>query len=116
MRKIEKTYYTIGEVADFLDIPTSTLRYWETQFTILSPSRTPTGRRRYTSNDMEKIRKLYYLVKEKGLKLDAAQAELRRNPSNIDNKFRAIERLRTLKGHLQLMIEAIDDRLRHTSR
>jgi DNA-binding transcriptional MerR regulator len=110
---MNKTYYSIGEVADFLDIPSSTLRYWETQFTILSPSRTPTGRRRYTASDIEKIRKLYYLVKEKGLKLDAAQAELKRNPSNVDNKFRAIERLRTLKGHLQLMIEAIDERLKY---
>ncbi len=108
-----KIYYSIGEVADFLDIPSSTLRYWETQFTILSPSRTPTGRRRYTASDIEKIRKLYFLVKEKGLKLDAAQAELKRNPSNVDNKFRAIERLRTLKGHLQLMIEAIDERLKY---
>ena len=110
---MNKTYYSIGEVADFLDIPSSTLRYWETQFTILSPSRTPTGRRRYTASDIEKIRKLYFLVKEKGLKLDAAQAELKRNPSNVDNKFRAIERLRTLKGHLQLMIEAIDERLKY---
>ncbi|MDE5647161.1 MAG: MerR family transcriptional regulator [Muribaculaceae bacterium] len=112
---MNKTFYTIGEVADFLDIPSSTLRYWESQFRILSPSRSPAGRRRYTATDIEKIRKLYYLVKEKGLKLDAAQAELKRNPSNIDNKFRAIERLRTLKGHLQLMIEAIDDRLKHVS-
>ena len=55
---MNKTYYSIGEVADFLDIPSSTLRYWETQFTILSPSRTPTGRRRYTASDIEKIRKL----------------------------------------------------------
>ena len=110
---MNKTYYSIGEVADFLDIPSSTLRYWETQFTILSPSRTPTGRRRYTASDIEKIRKLYFLVKEKGLKLDAAQAELKRNPSNVDNKFRAIERLRTLKGHLQLMIEVIDERLKY---
>ena len=110
---MNKTYYSIGEVADFLDIPSSTLRYWETQFTILSPSRTPTGRRRYTASDIEKIRKLYFLVKEKGLKLDAAQAELKRNPSNVDNKFRAIERLRTLKGHLQLMIDAIDERLKY---
>ncbi len=112
---MNKTFYTIGEVADFLDIPSSTLRYWESQFRILSPSRSPTGRRRYTTADIEKIRKLYYLVKEKGLKLDAAQAELKRNPSNVDNKFRAIERLRTLKGHLQLMIEAIDERLKHVS-
>lgn len=112
---MNKTFYTIGEVADFLDIPSSTLRYWESQFRILSPSRSPTGRRRYTTADIEKIRKLYYLVKEKGLKLDAAQAELKRNPSNVDNKFRAIERLRTLKGHLQLMIEAIDERMKHVS-
>ena len=103
-----KKFYKIGEVADFLDIPASTLRYWEKQFTILSPTRGMNGQRRYTLEDIEDIRKLYFLVKEKGMKLDAAQAELRKNPDVINNTFRAVERLRTLKAKLQDLIEAMD--------
>lgn len=103
-----KKFFKIGEVADFLDIPTSTLRYWEKQFTILSPTRGRNGQRRYTEEDIEDIRKLYFLVKEKGMKLDAAQQELRKNPNVINNTFRAVERLRTLKAKLQDLIEAID--------
>lgn len=103
-----KRFYKIGEVADFLDIPTSTLRYWETQFKILKPTRGMNGQRRYTPEDVETIRKLYFLVKERGLKLDAAQEELRKNPKVINNTFRAVERLRTLKAKLQDLIEAMD--------
>lgn len=103
-----KKFYTIGEVADFLDIPASTLRYWEKQFTILSPGRAVNGRRRYTVDDIETVRKLYFLVKEKGMKLGAAQEELRKNPKVVNNTFRAVERLRTLKAKLQDLIEAMD--------
>lgn len=103
-----KKFYKIGEVADFLDIPCSTLRYWEKNFTILSPSRGKNGQRRYTTEDMEKIRKIYFLIKEKGMKLEAAQAELKKNPELINNNFRAIERLRGLKAKLEDLIEAMD--------
>lgn len=103
-----KKFYRIGEIADILDIPTSTLRYWESRFTILSPSRGRTGQRRYTEKDIETIKKLYFLVKEKGLKLESAQEELRKNSANIDRTYMAVERLRMLKAKLQLMVEAME--------
>lgn len=103
-----KKFYKIGEIAEFLEIPPSTLRYWESQFKVLSPTRGKTGQRRYTEKDIETIRKLYFLVKEKGLKLDAAQEELRRNPTGVDNTFRAVERLRNLKTKIQDMMRAMD--------
>ncbi|MDE6652873.1 MAG: MerR family transcriptional regulator, partial [Muribaculaceae bacterium] len=45
----------------------STLRYWESQFTIIKPKRTPRGTRLYRSSDIEKIRMVNYLVKERGM-------------------------------------------------
>ena len=105
---MDKLFYKIGDVAEMLGIPCSTLRYWEKQFDMLSPSRAPKGHRRYTPADVEKIRKLYYLVKEKGYKIEAARDELQKNPDVIDYKFRAVERLRTLKAHLQDLIATMD--------
>ena len=103
-----KKFYTIGEVGDFLGIPTSTLRYWEQQFKILAPTRGMTGRRRYTEKDIENVRKIHYLIKERGMKIEAAREELKKNPRGVDNTYRAIERLRTLKSKLQQLIEAMD--------
>lgn len=105
---IGKKFYKIGEIAEILNIPTSTLRYWEKQFKILSPSRGKTGQRRYTEKDIETIRKLNFLVKEKGLKIDAAQEELQKNPSGVDHTFRAVERLRMLRERLLDMIKAME--------
>ena len=67
MTDISKKYYKINEVAEILNIPESTLRYWEKRFTIIKPKRTESGRRMYTPDDIEKIRMVYYLVKERGL-------------------------------------------------
>lgn len=40
----EKLYYSIGELAAFLDVKTSLIRYWEKEFDILKPKKTPRGR------------------------------------------------------------------------
>ena len=83
MTDISKKYYKINEVAEILNIPESTLRYWEKRFTIIKPKRTESGRRMYTPDDIEKIRMVYYLVKERGLKLDAAEEQIRINRSGV---------------------------------
>ena len=100
MRELDKKFYKIGDVSEILGIPESTLRYWETQFTIIKPKRNKKNIRYYTPNDIEIISKVYYLVKEKGLKLDAAQAQIRHNRDGVDKRFDAIEQLKGIKEQL----------------
>ena len=104
---LEKKYYRIREVAEMLNIPVSTLRYWESQFTIIQPKRTDTNRRLYTASDIDDIRLVYYLVKEKGMKLDAAQAEIKRNRSNVSKRVEVIDRLRSIRAELVRMKEEL---------
>ena len=108
MTDISKKYYKINEVAEILNIPESTLRYWEKRFTIIKPKRTESGRRTYTPDDIEKIRLVYYLVKERGLKLDAAEEQIRINRSGVSRRFVAIERLRDIRRQLSALLAAID--------
>lgn len=108
MQELDKKFYKIGDVASILDIPMSTLRYWESQFTIIKPRRNAKNIRFYTPNDIEIIRKVYYLVKEKGLKLDAAQDQIRHNRDGVDKRFEVIERLKTIKHDLQELQAALD--------
>mgnify|MGYP002626459434 CR=1 FL=1 len=108
MRELDKKFYKIGDVSEILGIPESTLRYWETQFTIIRPKRNKKNIRYYTPNDIEIISKVYYLVKEKGLKLDAAQAQIRHNRDGVDKRFDAIEQLKGIRQQLKAFQESLD--------
>lgn len=109
MQELDKKYYKIGDVAQILGIPESTLRYWETQFTIVKPRRNAKNIRFYTPNDIETIRKIHYLVKEKGLKIDAAQAQLRANRDGVDKRFEVVDRLKDIKTQLQQLQQALNN-------
>ena len=104
---LNKKFYKISDVAAILGIPATTLRYWEKEFTIIKPRRNAKNIRFYTPADIETIRKVYYLVKEKGLKLDAAQEQIRRNRANVDKRFEVIERLKGIKQELLGRDEAL---------
>ena len=67
-REISKKYYSIGEVAEKLDLNTSLIRFWESEFEILNPKKNKKGLRKYTQKDIEIIEKIYHLLKNKGLR------------------------------------------------
>jgi len=98
--KLNKKFYRIGDVAEILNVPTSTLRFWEKEFTVIKPKRNTKNIRVYTVKDIETIKMIYYLVKEKGLKLDAAQAMIKRNRDGISKQFEVVERLKGVRQQL----------------
>lgn len=108
MDKLDKMYYRIGDVAEVLGVPASTLRFWEKEFTIIKPKRNAKNVRLYTPKDIETIKMIYYLVKDKGLKLNAAQDEIRRNRDGVDKRFEVVEKLRHVKAELQGLQKALN--------
>ena len=80
-QKNNATYKTIGEVAKELDlidkktglIQTYTLRYWETQFKQIKPSVRAGNRRYYSDKNFKIIKKIKYLLKDKGLTINGAK-------------------------------------------
>ncbi|MBD5224587.1 MAG: MerR family transcriptional regulator [Bacteroidales bacterium] len=110
MAELDKKYYKIKEVADILGLPASTLRFWEKKFTIIKPKRSESGRRYYTPADIERLRMVTYLVKEKGLHLEAAEEQIRHNHANISKRARAVERLREIRRTLVQLLEAANTR------
>lgn len=107
---LDKKYYRIREVASLVELPASTLRFWESQFTIIKPRRNAHGIRLYTPEDVEVIRMIRYLVKEKGLKIDAAQEQIRRNKSNVDRRLDAVTRLKDVRARLSDLLHALSSR------
>ena len=68
-----KPYYRIREVSAMLDIPNSTLRFWEDTFPQLEPDRTPSGQRRYRPEDVEVCKLIKHLLRDKGYSLEYAK-------------------------------------------
>ena len=71
-----KTYYSIGEVSDLAGLKTHVLRYWESQFDVVSPSKRG-GKRVYRMRDIETILLIKHLLYEKRFTLEGARRELK---------------------------------------
>jgi DNA-binding transcriptional MerR regulator len=110
MDSIDKKYYKIREVAEILNLPASTLRFWESRFTIIKPRRNSHGTRFYTPADIETIKMIHYYVKEKGLKLDAAQELIRRNRTGVNRRYEAIARLKSIRETLNELLSSLNSR------
>ncbi len=50
---------------------------------------------------------IHYLVKERGLKLEAAQEQIRNNPKGIEKRHDAVTRLKSIRSTLQEMLDAL---------
>ena len=60
-----KRYYSIGEVAEMFDVSKSLIRFWESEFSLLRPHKNSKGDRRFTPQNIEQMRLIYQLVKER---------------------------------------------------
>lgn len=99
-RDIEKKYYSIGEVADMFKVAASLIRYWEGEFDIIRPKKDKKGNRRYTKDDIQKIKYVYHLVKEKGYTLQGAQEVITSGKQQGFDKVAAIQKLQEIKDFL----------------
>ena len=99
-REIEKKYYSIGEVAEMFKVAASLIRYWEGEFETISPKKDKKGNRRYTKEDIQKIRYVYHLVKEKGYTLQGAQEVIASGKQKGFDKVAALQKLQEIKDFL----------------
>lgn len=99
--KKNKVYYTMGEVAEMFDVNPSLLRYWEQEFDILKPHRNKKGNRLFTPKDVDNIRVIYHLLKERKMKIEVARKYLRDNRKEVDRDTEITERLMHIRAILQ---------------
>lgn len=97
-----KLYYSISEVASMMNVTETLLRYWEKEFPNIKPNKVGRGIRQYTKSDIEQVKKVYHLVKERGMTLQGARDMLKRNKGGeIDRNVDVIERLKDIRAELQ---------------
>lgn len=104
----EKLLYSMGEVSELFDVKPSLLRYWEEQFPTLKPKRNKKGNRLYSPQDVEQLKTIYHLVKERGMTIDGARKALReqRKEGTVARNAQLMERLQRIRS---LLVEVRED-------
>ena len=104
-KPVEKLYYSIGEVSKILQVPVSTIRFWENEFRILKPMKNKKGNRLFTSEDLKNLKIIHHLLKEEGMTLPGARKKLSGKWEETDYKYEINESLRRIK---ELLLELRD--------
>lgn len=79
------------------DVSASLIRYWEQEFDILKPKKNNKGNRLFTPEDLDNLKLIYNLVKERGFTLDGAKKKLKENPEGSVDNHRIRETLLSLR-------------------
>ncbi|MCX6273312.1 MAG: MerR family transcriptional regulator [Bacteroidetes bacterium] len=103
-----KLYYSIGEVAEIFEVNSSLIRFWEKEFPILKPAKNKKGNRLFTKEDIENLRLIFHLVKEKGFTLQGARDWMKNNRKQPATEEKPM--LETLQK-IHAMLEELRDSL-----
>lgn len=96
----EKLYFTIGEVANMLNVNTSLIRFWEKEFTSIKPKKNKKGNRLFTQKDVNNLHLIYHLVKERGFTLEGARKKLRENREETVESAEIVQSLKKIRKFL----------------
>ena len=99
-KEIEKLYYSIGEVSEMFNVAPSLIRFWESEFEIIQPKKNRKGNRQFTKEDIDNVRTIYHLVKEKGFTLQGAKEMLRNDTQSVRDKMEMIDSLKRVRRFL----------------
>ena len=102
--KVEKLYYSIGEVARMFQVNTSLIRYWEKEFDIIKPKKNKKGNRLFTQGDIDNFHIIYHLVKEKGMTLKGAKKKMKENKEDTEHNFEIVRSLENIKEMLMDLV------------
>ena len=96
----KKLYYPIGEVAVWFNVNTSLIRYWEKEFKQLQPRKTRKGDRLFRAQDIEFLKQIFYLLREKKYSIDGAKTYLKNNKEKAEKDLALLNSLKNLKSFL----------------
>jgi DNA-binding transcriptional MerR regulator len=99
----DKLYFRIGEVAALLELPTYVLRFWESEFSQLKPSKSSTGQRLYRKRDVELLILIKRLLYQDGYTIAGARQWLK------DEASKAREQTTLFPANSKVMPNRSDD-------
>ena len=82
------------------NVAPSLIRFWESEFELIQPKKNRKGNRQFTKEDIESVRTIYHLVKEKGFTLQGAKEMLRNDSQAVKDKMEMISSLKRVRQFL----------------
>lgn len=95
-----KMFFSMGEVSEMFDVNPSLIRFWEKRFDVLRPRKNAKGNRLFTPEDVENLKLIYHLVKEKGMTLAGAERYLKDNKHALKRDVQILEHLGRIRSAL----------------
>lgn len=95
-----KLYYSISEVATMFNVNASLIRFWEKEFDIIKPKKNNKGNRLFTVQDIDSLKIIYHLVKERGFTLEGAKNKLKNNRKETIENVEIVQSLQQIKKFL----------------
>jgi DNA-binding transcriptional MerR regulator len=122
IQQLSKLYYSIGEVAELLDVNASLLRFWEKEFKFEISKKNAKGNRLFSVKEIDKINRIYHFVKIEGYTLDGAKKALKskvvtetsiESSSNHDAVILRLEQIKRRLIHLKsaLPTETVEEKV-----
>lgn len=99
-----KLYYSIGEVAKKIGVPTTKIRFWDKEFAHLKPTKNSRGERRFTKENIHQLQEINHLLKDRGFTIEGARKEIASGRKNPDDKQAIIDGLRAAKVRLEKLL------------
>ena len=103
----EKLFFKIGEVAKIFNVNISAIRFWEKEFDILKPKKNKKGNRLFTQRDMENLKIIHYLLKERGYTVEGAKKKLKENKNDTINNVEIVSYLKDIRSFLVQLREQL---------
>lgn len=99
-RPSRKMFFSMGEVSEMFDVNPSLIRFWEKRFDVLKPKKNAKGNRLFTPEDIENLKLIYHLVKEKGMTLAGAEKYIKDNKNSLKRDIQILEHLGRIRAAL----------------
>lgn len=93
-------FFSMGEVTEMFDVNASLIRFWEKRFSVLKPHKNNKGNRMFTPADIENLKLIYHLVREKGMTLDGAAKYINDNKNSDNRDIRILDHLGRIRAAL----------------
>ncbi len=108
-RKIPKLYYSISDVSKLTDVEAHVLRYWETEFSALSPRKNRSGKRLYREGDIELILRIKELLYNQRFTIEGARRKLKEPDETPDTGESTTDELDSLRDGLLELKRILDE-------
>ncbi len=96
----KKLFYSMGEVAEMFDVNPSLIRHWESKFDCIRPHKNKKGNRMFSPEDVDRLKQIYHLVKERGMTLEGANKVMKSSRGELSRDTELLEHLQRIRSAL----------------